>query len=91
MNALETAAKKELDKVNATYTTYDNRAYRSQLNIPFSHENYSRFERATNLIGTNSHTASKPFIYEDISAYYDFEAENEALKKETQSWVGKKL
>ena len=91
LNALETAAKKELDKVNATYTTYDNRAYRSQLNIPFSHENYSRFERATNLIGTNSHTASKPFIYEDISAYYDFEAENEALKKETQSWVGKKL
>ena len=91
LNALEIAAKKELDKVKADYKKYDNSEYTSQLNIPFSHENYSKFDRATNLIGTNSHTASKPFIYEDVSAYHDFNAENKTLKKETQTWAGRKL
>ncbi|WP_034061168.1 hypothetical protein [Lacinutrix jangbogonensis] len=91
LNALEIAAKKELDKVNTDYIKYDNSEYKSQLNIPFSHENYSNFDRATNLIGTNSHTGSKPFLYEEISAYHDFSAENETLKKDSQTWVGKKL
>ncbi|WP_055446901.1 hypothetical protein [Lacinutrix mariniflava] len=91
LNALELAAKNELDNVKANHKKYDNSEYSSQLNIPFSHESYSQFDRATNLIGTNSHTASKPFIYDDVSTYHDFNAENEALRKETQSWVGKKL
>ncbi|WP_299249703.1 gliding motility protein RemB [uncultured Lacinutrix sp.] len=91
LNALEIAAKKEMDKVKADYKKYDNSEYASQLNIPFSHENYSKFDRATNLIGTNSHTASKPFIYEDVSAYHDFNSENEALKKEKETWLGKKV
>ncbi|WP_299382405.1 gliding motility protein RemB [uncultured Lacinutrix sp.] len=91
LNALEIAAKKEMDKVKADYKKYDNSEYASQLNIPFSHENYSKFDRATNLIGTNSHTASKPFIYEDVSAYHDFNSENEALKKEKKTWLGKKV
>ena len=91
LNALEVAAKKEMDKVKADYKKYNNSEYASQLNIPFSHENYSKFDRATNLIGTNSHTASKPFIYEDVSAYHDFNSENEALKKERQTWLGKKV
>lgn len=91
LNALEIAAKKEMDKVKADYKKYDNSEYVSQLNIPFSHENYSKFDRATNLIGTNSHTASKPFIYEDVSAYHDFNSENAALKKEKQTWLGKKV
>jgi len=91
LNALEVEAKKELERVNTNYKKYDNSEYSSQLNIPFSHENYAQFDRATNLIGTNSHTASKPYLYEDIAAYYDFKAENEALKKETQTWAGKKL
>ncbi|WP_452223883.1 gliding motility protein RemB [Lacinutrix chionoecetis] len=91
LNALEIEAKKELDRVKENYKTYDNSEYSSQLNIPFSHENYAQFDRATNLIGTNSHTASKPFLYEDVSAYHDFKAENEALKKETQTWAGRKL
>ncbi|WP_055435918.1 hypothetical protein [Lacinutrix algicola] len=91
LNALEIAAKKEMDKVKADYKQYDNSEYASQLNIPFSHENYSKFDRATNLVGTNSHTASKPYIYEDVSAYHDFNSENEALKKEKQTWLGKKV
>ncbi|WP_044400133.1 hypothetical protein [Lacinutrix sp. Hel_I_90] len=90
-NALEIEAKKELERVNANLQTYTNKEYSSQLNIPFSHEIYSKFDRATNLIGTNSHTAAKPFLYEDITAYHDFSAENETLKKETNTWVGKKI
>jgi hypothetical protein len=91
LNALEIEAKKELENVKNDYKAYNNREYTSQLNIPFSHENYSTFDRATNLIGTNSHTASKPFLYEDVSVYHDFNAENEALKKDKESWSGKKL
>lgn len=91
LNALEVAAKNELDKVNSEYKKYNNSEYSSQLNIPFSHENYSEFDRATNLIGTNSHTASKPFLYNDVAAYHDFEAETGSLKKEAKTWSQKKL
>ncbi|APX99336.1 gliding motility protein RemB [Lacinutrix venerupis] len=91
LNALEIAAKNEIDKINANYKKYDYSEYSSQLNIPFSHENYAKFDRATNLIGTNSHTASKPFIYEDVATYHDFKAENDALLKDKKTWAGKKL
>ena len=42
-------------------------------------------------VGTNSHTASKPFLYEEVSKYYNFNAENDKLKKETTTWTGRKL
>ena len=32
-----------------------------------------------NRVGTNAHTASKPFLYSDVKPYYDFQKENEAL------------
>ena len=65
--------------------------YKSQLNIPFTHQYYARFDRQLNLIGSNSHTASKPFIYEEIAPYYDFEKANEDLNKDVSSWGGRKL
>jgi hypothetical protein len=91
LTTLEKSAKSEFDSVVSNYQPYSNKEYTSQLNIPFSHSNYSRFDRATNLIGTNSHTAVKPFTYETVSKYYDMEAENEALKKESDTWLSKKL
>ncbi|UJH90867.1 gliding motility protein RemB [Antarcticibacterium sp. 1MA-6-2] len=63
----------------------------SNLNIPFSHERYSRFDAEMNRIGTNSHTASKPFIYKDVSKYYDFEQEWAQMQKNTSSWLGRKI
>ena len=63
----------------------------SNLNIPLSHERYSRFDAEINRIGTNSHTASKPFLYSEISKYYDFDREREQLTKNTSSWLGRKL
>ncbi|WP_397364743.1 gliding motility protein RemB [Olleya sp. R77988] len=91
LTILQQKAKQEFDSVQKSLTKYTNKAYSSQVNIPFSHENYSRFDQDINRIGTNSHTASKPYMYNDVANYYDFNSENEALKKETQTWSGRKL
>ena len=92
ISKLEQQAKKEFDSVNANLMAFENKAYSSQLNIPFIHSEYAKFDRNMSLIGTNSHTASKPFIYEEVATYYDFEAQKEKLlKKDTITWVSKKL
>lgn len=65
--------------------------YHSNINIPFSHEFYSRFEPEFNQIGTNTHSASKPLRFEEVAPYYDFEAEENALQKPANSWLGRKL
>ncbi|WP_203256395.1 gliding motility protein RemB [Hyunsoonleella ulvae] len=85
------ATKQEFDSVNTTLKPYTNRALRSQLNIQFTHSDYARFDRVMNLVGTNSHTAQKPFLYEDVSKYYDFEVERKTLKKDAKTWAGKKI
>ncbi|OIQ16658.1 gliding motility protein RemB [Lacinutrix sp. MedPE-SW] len=91
LSALELKAKTEFDSVKSGIVKYTNKAFKSQLNIPFTHADYSRFDRAINLIGTNSHTAAKPFIYNDVSNYHDFEAKKQALLKEKDTWLGRKL
>ncbi|WGD35437.1 energy transducer TonB [Olleya sp. YS] len=91
LTVLQQKAKQEFDSVQQSMLKYTNKAYSSQVNIPFSHENYFRFDQDINRVGTNSHTASKPYMYEDVSNYYDFSAENDALKKDTQTWAGRKL
>ncbi len=69
---------------------YANEEYRSNLNIPLSTQNYSRFDAALNKVGTNSHTAQKPFIYSEVNKYYDFEKENQKTLKKKTSWFGRK-
>ena len=91
LTTLEKTAKTEFDSVKKGLKPYENLEYSSQLNIPFTHSYYARFDRSMNLVGTNSHTASKPFLYDDVDNYYDFKAEKTALKKETSSWAGRKL
>lgn len=63
----------------------------SQINIPLSHELYSRFDDEVNRVGTNFHTASKPFVYNEVRPYYDFEEENKQLLKSADSWIGRKI
>jgi hypothetical protein len=87
----ELAAKREYDSVNNTLGTYTNKAQKSQLNVQFTHSDYARFDRALNVIGANSHTASKPFLYAEVSQYYDLEAERNVLKKDANTWLGRKL
>jgi len=81
----------EFKTVNDSIVKYEKLEYSSQLNIPFTHNYYARFDQQMNGLGTNSHTASKPFIYEDVSAYYDFKAEKEALVKGSDGWWSRKL
>ncbi|MEH6537141.1 MAG: gliding motility protein RemB [Psychroserpens sp.] len=82
---------KEYDNVNDSIVAYTQKEYSSQLNIPFTHNYYARFDQQMSGLGTNSHTASKPFIYEDVSAYYDFKAEKESLVIGSDGWWSRKL
>lgn len=91
VSKLEQASQAEYDRVNNDLQAFENKRFSSQLNIQFTHSDYSRFDRNMNLIGINSHTASKPFVYEDVANYYDFDAEKERLQKETETWIGRKL
>ena len=81
----------EFDDLTKEIKAYDKLEYASQLNVPFTHSYYARFDDEMNAIGTNSHTGSKPFIYSDVARYYDIKAEKENLAKETSSWLGKKI
>ncbi len=69
---------------------FDNEEYYSNLNIPLSTQNYSRFDAVLNQIGTNSHTSQKPFLYTDVNKYYNFKEENGKLLKDKTSWFGRK-
>lgn len=69
---------------------YDSEEYRSGINIPLSHHNYSLFDPALNRIGQNNHTAQKPYIYSEVNRYYDFTAQNQKILKDKRSWFGRK-
>jgi hypothetical protein len=71
--------------------TYANEEYTSNINIPLSFQLYRRFDAAINKVGLNSHTAQKPFIYNEINAYYNFNEENSKLLKNKTSWFGRKF
>ncbi|MGB8705359.1 MAG: gliding motility protein RemB [Gillisia sp.] len=67
------------------------RGTHSNILIPMSHELYSRFDAEMNRIGTNAFTASKPFLYKDVSKYYNFDEERAKMMKPFTSWAAKKL
>jgi len=89
--ALNVTLSSEFDDVNKALKPYEKLEYSSELNIPFTHSYYARFDDEMNAIGTNSHTASKPFVYSDVARYYDIKAEKESLVNDTDSWLGRKL
>jgi hypothetical protein len=89
--ALNAIISNELDRLNASLKPYEKLEYSSQLNIPFTHTYYARFDANMNALGTNSHTAAKPFLYDEVSPYYDIKAEKENLAKDVESWGGRKL
>ncbi|AXT18925.1 gliding motility protein RemB [Flavobacteriaceae bacterium AU392] len=65
--------------------------FKSQLNIPLSHEVYSRFDKALNRIGVNTHTASRPFLYDVVNNHHDFESILDSLQLDKSSWFGRKF
>jgi hypothetical protein len=90
-DSLNATLSNEFDNVNSDLKPYEKLEYSSELNVPFTHSYYARFDDEMNAIGTNSHTAAKPFIYSDVARYYDIKAEKESLAKDTDSWFGRKL
>ncbi len=87
----ETLFSNEIDSINATIVPYEKLEYKSQLNIPFTHTYYARFDGKMNVPGSNSHTAAKPFLYDEVAQYYDFEEEKQSLMLDKESWWGRKL
>lgn len=79
----------ELDSI--VYKKYNNPEFESHLNIPFSHSYYAQFDGAMNQVGSNNHTASKPYTYAEVSKYYNLKAVNESLQKNVATWLGRKL
>ncbi|WBL26039.1 gliding motility protein RemB [Zunongwangia sp. HGR-M22] len=82
-------AANEYDSIESKIFT--NPRYNSNINIPLSHEYYSRFDAALNQIGTNTHTASKPFLFKDVSEYYDLEGDSRRLFQDRKTLVGRKI
>jgi hypothetical protein len=64
--------------------------HKSELNIPFVHSEYSKFDYYLNQ-QDNSHTAVKPYIYSEMSKYVDLDAQKNKLIKPKQTWFGRKL
>lgn len=93
--ALEKTVKKntnhhtELDSI--VYKKFNNPQFESYLSVPFSHSYYAHFDAALNQVGSNNHTASKPYSYAEVSKYFDLQAENEKIKKNSSSWWERKL
>ncbi len=79
----------ELDSI--VYHKYTNPEFESHLNIPFSHSYYAQFDGSMNQVGSNNHTASKPYTYQEVSKYYNLKTVNEKLKKQTAGWWSRKL
>ncbi|MBF4518476.1 gliding motility protein RemB [Flavobacterium sp. ANB] len=79
----------ELDSI--VYKKYTNPEFESHLNIPFSHSYYAQFDGAMNHVGSNNHTASKPYTYAEVSKYYNLKAVNESLQKNVSTWLGRKF
>jgi hypothetical protein len=98
--AAEALAKAEIittDKLKLTeldslvYKKFNSPEFESHLNIPFSHSYYAQFDASLNKVGSNNHTGSKPYVYTEVSKYYDLKAANEQLKKKASGWWSRKL
>ncbi|WP_434037033.1 gliding motility protein RemB [Formosa sp. 4Alg 33] len=90
-NPIDSRVKNELDSISKSVKFNTKKQFKSTLNIPFSHSYYAKFDRNINLVGTNSHTASKPLLYTDVDNYYDFQAEEQKIKKDVSTWLGRKF
>lgn len=78
----------EYDEVEEN--TYTSKEFTSGINIPLSHHNYSLFDPYLNQVGSNNHTAQKPYIYSEVNKYYDFAEQQAPLLRERKTWLGRK-
>lgn len=85
----ETNSLSEYEKIKSD--KFGSPRYTSQINIPLSHEFYSRFDAELNEIGTNTHSASKPLMFAEVNKYYDFEAHRDEMLQDRKTLAGRKL
>jgi len=83
--------KQEFDELKESIKPFEDLEYSSELNIPFTHSFYSLFDQDMNLIGTNNHTGSKPYIYSEVAPYSDLKKRRNKLVKGSDSWWNRKL
>ena len=80
---------KEYEKIQSG--VYQNKHFKSELNIPLSHEFYTRFDAEINKVGNNFHSTAKPFLFSKVNPYYDFQQEEEKLLLDKSTWIARKL
>lgn len=86
------ARNKELTEYNLVgQAKFENSQFESHLNIPFSHSYYAQFDSSMNQLGSNSHTASKPYTYAEVSKYYNLKEANQQLQKKASGWWSRKI
>ena len=91
-NTLLIDNKKELSEYdNLVIKPFENPQFKSSGIVQFSHQNYGVFDALLNQVGSNNHTASKPYSYDEVAKYYDFETANQSFVKQKASWWGRKL
>lgn len=64
--------------------------FQSELNIPFVHQEYDDIIFHLNK-DENSHTASKPYLFNEVKPFINLEAKRNKLLKERKTWGGRKL
>ena len=57
----------EFEDVAKNYKPFENPQFKSKGNIMFSHQNYGVFDALLNQVGSNNHTASKPYSYDEVA------------------------
>jgi len=64
--------------------------FKSELNIPLTHQKYDEIIYYLDR-GENTHTASKPYLFNEIRPYVDLEVKRNSLLKDKKTWAGRKL
>lgn len=64
--------------------------FESELNVPFTHQSYDNIAYHLNL-AENTHSASKPYLFNAVKPYVDLNAQRSELLKDKTSWGGRKL
>lgn len=91
-NSSEKIKEKEFPEYDQiVYKKFNNPQFESHLNIPFSHSYYAQFDDEMNQVGTNNHTASKPYSYAEVSKYYNFAENNKKILVDAFGWWSRKL
>ena len=79
------------DEYNAVVQDkYQGQGYQSGVLVPLSHRRYDEFEAAMNQVGSNNHTAQKPYRFSEVKAYYNLKAADSSLNQARKTWFGRK-